>query len=278
MSNRYPEYPEGDVNFAERRRQRKQKLREEFFKDKAPALKMAWRIFVSSGILIAGVWLVSLPMWNLTSSNQIQVQGVRLLSANQLKEQIVIQYPLYIFRVQAQAIAAQLEKKAPVYNVVVKRSLFPLKLTVIVQERQPVANAILDGQSGYIDLKGVWISEKSYPPNLKKPELTVLGINQRVLGLWRRLYTQISRSPIKIFKLDFRSADNLILSTELGLIHCGDYTYDKMEKQIQMLDRLRNLPKSTTNLKFTHIDLINPNFPVVDGVKPTQTETKPQVN
>jgi cell division protein FtsQ len=267
--------PQEGLNFAERRKQRKQKLRSEFFTNKAPALKTGWRILVSLGIFTAALWVVSLPIWNLTSPNQIEVQGTKLLSAKELKSKISIDYPKYIFRMQPQAIATQLEKKAPVYNVVVKRSLFPIKVTVIVQERQPVAIAILNGEAGFIDAKGVWVAAKSYPSNLTKPEITVLGANQAVLQVWRKLYSQISRSPIKISKLDFRNPSNLILTTDLGLIYCGDYTYSKMEKQIQMLDRLRSLPKSSIGLKFTHIDLINPNYPVVDGVTPFKPEIKP---
>jgi cell division protein FtsQ len=263
------------LSFAERRRQRKQKLRSEFFTNKAPAFKMGWRFLVSFGIFAAALWVVSLPIWNLTSPNQIEVQGTKLLSAKELKDKIAIDYPKYIFRMQPQAIANQLEKKAPVYNVVVKRSLFPIKVTVIVQERQPVATANLNGQVGFIDAKGVWVSAKSYPSNLKKPEITVLGVNDRVLQVWRKLYSQISRSPVKITKLDFRAPSNLILTTDLGLVYCGDYTYSKMEKQIQMLDRLRALPKSSAGLKFTHFDLINPNYPVVDGVTPFKPEVKP---
>jgi cell division protein FtsQ len=263
---------------AERRKQRKQELRGEFFANKAPAFKMGWRFLVSFGIFTAALWVVSLPIWNLTSPNQIEVQGTKLLSAKELKDKISIDYPKYIFRMQPQAIASQLEKKAPVYNVVVKRSLFPIKVTVIVQERQPVAIATLNGQAGFIDAKGVWVAVKSYPPNLKKPEIIVLGANDRVLQVWRKLYSQISRSPVKISKLDFRNPSNLILTTDLGLVYCGNYTYSKMEKQIQMLDRLRSLPKSSIGIKFTHIDLINPNYPVVDGVtpfKPDKPEVKP---
>jgi cell division protein FtsQ len=264
------------LSFAERRRQRKQKLRSEFFTNKAPAFKTGWRFLVSFGIFTAALWVVSLPIWNLTSPNQIEVKGTKLLSAKELKDKIAIDYPKYIFRMQPQAIATQLEKKAPVYNVLVKRSLFPIKVTVIVQERQPVAIATLNGQeAGFIDPKGVWVEAKSYPPNLKKPEIIVLGANDRILQMWRKLYSQISRSPVKISKLDFRNPSNLILTTDLGLVYCGDYTYSKMEKQIQMLDRLRSLPKSSIGLKFTHIDLINPNYPVVDGVTPFKPEVKP---
>ncbi len=262
------QYPQEDSGFAERRRQRKQELRQDFFKDKSPALKMGWRFLVSSGLLAVGIWIVALPMWYLTSASQIEIQGTRLLLPKQLKDKIQIDFPQYIFRMRPQAIASQLEKKAPVYNVVVKRSIFPLKVTVIVQERQPVATTILNGEMGFIDSKGVWISAKSYPPNLKKPQLVVLGTSPSILQGWKKLFSQISQSPVKISKLDFRSPNNLILTTDLGLVYCGVYTYAKMEKQIQMLDRLRSLPQSAANLNFTHIDLINPNFPVVDGVAP----------
>jgi cell division protein FtsQ len=254
--------------FAKRRKQRKQELRSEFFEKKSPVLKMGWRVLVSAGILGLGVWVVSLPFWNLTTPDQIEIIGARLLSAQELKQKINIDYPQYIYRMQTQAIASQLERKAPVYDVVVKRSLFPVKVTVVVQERQPVAKATFDGQAGFIDAKGIWISAKSYPTNIKKPEISVIGINSNVLNVWKKLYAQINRSPVKISKLDFRIPSNLILTTDLGLVYCGNYTYGKMEKQIQMLDRLRSLPKSSPSLNYTHIDLIDPNFPVVDGVTP----------
>jgi len=272
MGNQYPQEASG---FAERRRQRKQELRQDFFKDKSPALKMAWRIVVSAGLLGLGVWVVSLPLWNITSPNQIEVQGTRLLSAKQLKDKIKIEYPQYIFKLRPQAIATQLEAKVPVYNVVVKRSLFPLRVSVIVQEREPVATASLNGKTGFIDAKGVWIASSSYPNSIKKPEILVVGANQNVLGIWRKLYSQISRSPVKISVLDFRLPNNLILTTELGLVYTGEYTYSKMEKQIKMLDRLRSLPKSSAKLKYTHIDLINPDYPVVDGVTAPLPDLKP---
>lgn len=263
MVNQSPDTSE----FAKRRKQRKQELRSEFFENKSPVLKMGWRVLVSSGILGLGIWAVSLPFWNLTSPDQIEIEGTKLLSAKELKQKIDIDYPQYIYRMQAQAIASQLEKKAPIHNVVVRRSLFPVKVTVIVQERQPVATATLNSKAGFIDATGIWISAKSYP-NIKMPDLLVMGTNSNVLQVWKKLYTQISRSPVKISKLDFRIPNNLILTTDIGLVYCGNYNFGKMEKQIQMLDRLRSLPKNSANLKFTHIDLIDPNFPVVDGVTP----------
>ncbi len=280
MANKFSEKPDfeksdseklADIDFASRRKQRKQKLRNEFFINRAPALKNGWRFLVSVGFLGSGIWLASLPIWNLTSSSQIQIQGARLLSANQLKSKIYIDYPKYIFRMQPQAISAQLEKKAPVYNVVVKRSLFPLKVTVFVQERQPVARAIYNAEPGFIDALGVWIAAKNYPPNFKpnykESELVVLGINENVLQLWPKLYSQIRQRPkIKIYKLDFRAPSNLILTTSLGMVYCGTYTYAKMEKQLETLDRLKLLPQNSPS--FTHIDLINPNFPAIDGVTP----------
>lgn len=268
--------PETGLSHEERRRQQKKQVAQKRFQNISPHLKTIWQILVSFGIFATGAWVVSQPYWEIRSPDQIEVQGTKLLSPQQLKTKIFIDYPKYIYRLQTQEIANQLEKKAPVYDVAVRRSLFPPRVIVIVRERQPVAIATINGQVGYLDFKGVWTSAKSYPTGIKKPDIEIVGANKNVLQDWRMLYGQISRSPVKISKLDFRAVNNLILSTDLGLVHCGAYSNSKIEAQIQMLNRLRSLPKSTPKLKFTHIDLVNPNFPVLDGVTPLKpTEAKP---
>lgn len=233
-----------------------------------PKLKGVWRICVSIVIFGSGIWIISLPMWEITNSNQVEVVGTMLLSPQLVKQYIKIDYPTFFYRLRPQAIATKLEQSLPVKNVAIKRSIFPLQITVIVQERQPIAIASKNGMAGYIDAKGLWIPAHIYSRRFAKPDLVVLGLDDRVLGQWRNLYSELAKSPVKITRLDFRRKDNLILTTELGLVYCGEYTPAKFGRQLQMLDRLRELPKATAKLNFSYIDLVNPEYPVIDGVSP----------
>lgn len=253
--------------YAQNRQRLKQEHRQRLITETLPKLKGAWRVVVSLGLFSLGIWVISLPVWEVTDPSQVEVTGTKLLSPQLVKQFVKIDYPTFFYRLRPQAIAAQLEKSVPVHNVVIKRAIFPLKVTVIVQEREPIATASKNRVAGYIDAKGMWIPAQIYSSSFKKPELVVLGLNDQVLQVWRRLYLKVASSSVKITQLDFRRSDNLILTTELGRIYCGEYTESRFTRQLKTLERLRNLPKSKAKLNFSHIDLVNPEYPVVDGVQ-----------
>jgi cell division protein FtsQ len=251
------------TDFTERRKQIRQKLRIKFFQH-------IWQFLFISGLTGGMLWVATLPDWTLRSANQVDIEGNRLLTQEALKQLVPVAYPQSIFQVQPGAIAAKLEASAPVRSVVVTRTLFPARITIQVQERDPVAKAEIDGQMGLVDADGAWMPFKSYPTKFEKPELTVLGLNKRVLPLWPSAYHQISQRRIKISQVDWRDETNLILKTELGKVHCGLYSSTEFAKQLETLERLRPLPQKLKSQSFAYIDLTNALSPILEMKSPTR--------
>jgi cell division protein FtsQ len=249
-------------DFGQRRKLREQRRQEKWHE----FLKITWRFSATIGLTAGLLWIATLPNWFLRSSSQVEIKGTSLLPSESIRRLVTINYPQSIFLVQTKEIGDRLQRSAPVSNAIVERTIFPPKITITVQERQPIAVAAIAGKKGFIDTEGVWIPIQSYPASLVQPQLLVLGANSQNLQNWRDLYSQTSRSPVKIAKIDWRTPNNLILTTELGLVHCGNYNYSKIGKQLEMLDRLRGLAQKFSPNTFTHIDLTNPESPIVDGV------------
>lgn len=243
-----------EVDFAARRSQIRQKRRVKFF-------QRVWQLLFISGMTGGMVWIATLPDWLLRSPSQIDIQGNRLLSQETLQKLVPVTYPESIFQVQPQAIITKLEASAPVRVRKVTRTLFPSKLTVQVQERTPIANATRGGQAGLLDAEGAWMPLQSYPPQLKKPELTVLGLTDRNIVLWNSLYKQVKRSNVKISQIDWRDETNLVLSSELGTVHVGTYSPTEFVKQLETLDQLRFLSKKVDPKTVAYIDLTDSKSP-----------------
>jgi cell division protein FtsQ len=251
------------TDFTERRKQLRHKLRVKF-------LQHIWQFLFISGLTGGMLWVATLPDWILRSANQVDIEGNRLLTRESLQKLVPVAYPQSIFQVQPVAIAAKLEATAPVRSVIVTRTLFPARITIQVQERDPVAKAEVDGQMGLVDADGAWMPIKSYPINMKKPELTVLGLNKRVLQHWPSAYRQISQRRVKVSQVDWRDETNLILKTELGKVHCGLFSSTEFAKQLETLERLHPLPQKLKSQAFAYIDLTNASSPILEMKSPSR--------
>ncbi|MEI6427450.1 MAG: FtsQ-type POTRA domain-containing protein [Pseudanabaena sp. ELA607] len=269
------------LSYAQRRKQRRQQRRNMM-------LLRIWQLISISAITGGLVWVAARPEWQLRSNEQITIQGNRLLGKDTLRKMVVLPYPLSIFQVQPQNIAAQIERTAPVSQVIVTRTIFPAMLTIQVQERLPVATLTRNNQAGFLDREGVWMPQSAYPASFSKPNLAVIEANNRPISpQWTSLYKQVIQSQIKTSQIDWRDESNLILYTDLGKVHFGIYDARLFPKQLETLDRLRTLPKSLKDKPFSHIDLTDPTSPLVempldlnnpnktDGNKPDKIELKP---
>jgi len=236
-----------------------------------------WQLVFITGLTGSMVWVAMLPEWQLRSSNQIEVEGNKLLSKETIRKSLSIQYPQSIFQIQPQAIASQLETSIPVSKVSVSRTIFPSKLTIQVQERLPIANSTRNGQQGFLDAEGIWMPAKAYPSNIKTPNLVVLEPANRSFPQWSTLYRQVSQSQVKISKVDVRDESNLILNTELGVVYFGTYKSSLFTTQLETLDRLRALPEKLKSTSFNYIDLSQPANPILEMTVPQKeksSETK----
>jgi cell division protein FtsQ len=260
----------GEADYVARRKQLRKQRRLRIF-------QRIWQLVFITGLTGGMLWVAMLPEWQLRSSNQIEIEGNKLLSKETIKKSLSVQYPQSIFQIQPQAIASQLEKSAPVSKVSVTRTIFPSKLTIQVQERLPIANSTRNNQQGFLDAEGVWMPAKVYPSNITKPNLTVLEPTNRAFVQWSALYRQVSQSQVKISQVDIRDESNLILNTELGLVYFGTYKPSLFSTQLETLDRLRTLPDQLKSKSFNYIDLSQPTTPILEMNIPSKdksSETK----
>jgi cell division protein FtsQ len=124
-----------------------------------------------------------------------------------------------------------------------------------------------------LDEQGVWMPSSSYTKleqNLELPTLKVIGSNDQYRPYWSEVYQAVSRSPVKVFEIDWQDPANLILKTELGKVHFGPYS-SRFTEQLGVLDRMRELPTHISPSQIAYIDLQNPDFPAIQMNKENQS-------
>ncbi|AFZ28943.1 Polypeptide-transport-associated domain protein FtsQ-type [Gloeocapsa sp. PCC 7428] len=238
-------------------------------------LHAAWQTLAVGGILGGLVWATTRPIWVLRESGQVTIEGNQLLATQAIKSLLPITYPQSLLRIQPEAIAKTLESQPTIADANVTRELFPPSLRVQVTERIPVAIAYIrppqtvttDTQAnmGFVDAQGVWIPFQTYAAqstNLKLPQLKVIGPWERYQSYWASVYQGVSRSPVKITEIDCQDPTNIILKTELGIVHLGAYS-SRLNQQLQVLDQMRQLPQQLNPSQIAYIDISNPDTPTV---------------
>ena len=234
-----------------------------------------WRTLFVGGMATGLVWAITLPDWVISSPGQIVIEGNHFLSAKAIRSLLPLSYPQSILQVQPQAIAKSLEAQGPIAKATVSRQLLPPGLTIQVKERKPVAIAkpptspnpktANSNALGFVDEQGVWMPKTSYTelqPNLELPTLKVIGQNEQYRPYWLDVYQALGRSAVQVFEIDWQNPNNLILKTDLGVVHLGPYS-SRFSEQLGILDRMRELPTHVNPSKIAYIDLKNPDFPAI---------------
>jgi cell division protein FtsQ len=246
-------------------------------------LQKLWRSLLVCSMAGGMVWLVTRPDWVITSPDQVKIQGVEHLSEATIRDLMPLDYPQPLLEVKPKRLSQALEAQAPIAAAVVTRTLLPPSLTLEIQERQPVAialpgNAIIatsearpDGV-GFVDAQGTWMPHDSYN-NLETtthlPTLTVIGLSDRTRPHWPDIYTLLSQATIEIFEIDLQSPTNLILHTELGEVHLGGYSSNRLTQQLDVLAQMRTLPTHIQPSDIDYIDLQSPDAPALQLNPPT---------
>jgi cell division protein FtsQ len=246
-----------------------------------------WQILAVSGLLGGLVWATTQPNWILRDSHQVIIEGNHLLPERMILSFLPLKYPRSLLQISPEAIARTLESHAPIADVTVTRKIFPPSLIVQVQERVPVAIAITKlspGSSsphpkaavGFLAQDGMWIPLSSYPPEirqlLRSPDLKVIGLPEYYRPYWTSLYQAVNQSPVKVIEIDCQDPTNLILKTELGIVHLGPYT-PRLTEQLKVLAQMRNLSKQTSSSQIAYINLKNPKIPSVQMYQIPKAET-----
>lgn len=243
-----------------------------------------WRTLAVMSLSGGLVWAITRPIWVLRHSNQVIIEGNQLLSQQAIKSFIPISYPRSLLRIQPEAIARALESQPTIADATVSRQLFPPEIIVQVKERVPVALALTkftkDSSSatpkpllGLLDATGVLIPIQSYASQerkLKLPNLKVIGSLDQYRSYWPQLYQAVSRSPVKITEIDCQDSANIILKTELGLVHLGYYS-PQLTTQLKVLDQMRRLPTQINSSQIAYIDLKNTQSPSVQTKQVKET-------
>lgn len=256
--------------------QRRRQLRQQ---RRVKNLQSLWRTLTISTLAGSLAWVTTLPGWVIRQPEQIEIKGNQLLSTPSIRTLLPLVYPQSLLQLQPQAIADGLEARAPIVTATVTRQLLPPRLTVQVQERTPVAIATPRGLSNeaallknkaaraevrLIDENGRWMPLSSYTAldnSLQLPTLHIIGMPEEYYSVWAKLYQGIRRSPVKISTLDWRNPANLILTTEIGIVHLGVYG-PNLSNQLTVLDQMRQLPQNVKG-QIVYIDLKNPQSPSI---------------
>ena len=267
---------------------RRRKLRRQ---RKIRIMQASWRLLFLLGIASGSMWVMSLPAWVIRQPQQVEVRGNRLLATAAVQKLLSIPYPQSLWQIQPEAIAEQLEEQAPIAKASVTRQLFPPSLKVEIQERTPVAVAIsaptgtTPTAASLVDAEGEAIPLQSYTSLNRSPSalgtaaialptLKVIGMRDQYRSQWAGLYQAVSTSPVKISEIDWQQPTNLILKTELGVVHCGAYS-PRFSEQLRSLDRMRQLTSNVNPTQIAHIDLRNPDSPLVQMAQDSRTTPTP---
>lgn len=247
------------------------------------AWRSLWRSLLVSGLTIGAVWVTTLPIWVVRHPSQVTIEGNELLSAQTVQSLLPIAYPQSLLTLQPQTIAQRLETQAPIADATVTRHLFPPGLTVRIQERYPVAIAYPDrnvsrssvaqpsvtSQVGLLDAEGTWMPLESYTAlnqAFTMPTLKVIGMRGDYRAQWKELYDILLRSPVQVSEINWQDPGNLILTTELGVVHFGSYS-PRFAIQLRTLDQMRFLAEQTGSEQIIYIDLRNPAAPLLQTLQ-----------
>lgn len=253
--------------------------------------RVFWQMLALSGLTTLIFWGATRPIWLIQRADQIDVTGNQLLSDQAVRALLPLHYPQPLLKVEPDTLAEQLLSRAPIMNAQITRQLFPPKLKVTIQERQPVAITLpaTNGPKtaptddtlppGFLDAEGAWMPRSSFalfqamPSDL--PVLKVRGLQPQYQPYWPQIFQALQTSSVKITELDWRDPRNLVLHTELGEVYLGPYG-SEFAQQIATLAQLQNLPDQMGDTSVAHIDLTNPNLPSVAVNPPGLGTTAPR--
>ncbi len=284
--------PISKSDLAERRRSLRQKRRWRL-------LQHVWRVLALSGLTGGVLWTLTSSGWVLRSPQQIEIQGNEVIPTETIQALLPLDYPEFMFRIQPQAIATYLEAQTSIAEAQVTRHIFPPQLSIQIQERHPVAILVQSGYNhrdetnpterlghesallpsltadGLIDEKGFFMSLENYislHQSSHLPDLTLLGMQSEYRSQWEQLYQDLQRQSVDVSIVDWREPGNLILTTELGIVHLGAYTPRFLE-QMQVLAQMQNLPGQLESDQLEFIDLRDPSQPLIQLRSPRNPAT-----
>ncbi|MDV3350819.1 FtsQ-type POTRA domain-containing protein [Leptolyngbyaceae cyanobacterium CCMR0082] len=276
-----PDIPEySQATLASRRQDLKQRRQRLFW-------QQLWRQTAMVGLTLGCLSLATSNRWHIHSTEQINLSGNQLLPDEEVYELIDIDYPKSLLKVRPLDLEHALTDKGPIEDAIVRRRLLPPGLNIRIRERTPVAIALpnvdvaiksLDddpqsfSQMGLLDANGYWMPYNSFTQlGSQEPKLQVQGMRPAYQKHWSDIYQMLQKNPVSVSLLDWRDPANLILHTDLGIVHMGPYGQN-FSKQLTALDRMRNLNAKMNIEEIAFIDLRNPDNPTLEILQATKTQ------
>jgi len=277
--------------------QRRQKLRRQ---RQIKIIQVIWRTIAVTGLASALLWVAIQPIWVLKDSKQIVIKsGDQVLTQKDIYSLLGVSSPQSLWRIEPSSIADSLRKQPNIAQATVSRRLLPPGLIIEIQERVPVAIAQIrkkqtvtscavtpsapgkspdvksceennsaankQNELGLLDASGILMPMAKYMsinPQARLPQMMVIGSPAQYRPFWTQLYEAIHQSSLKVTEIDFQDPTNLILTTELGIVHLGSPS-SKLPEQIQVLVQMRHLRTKVNPGNMDFIDIRNPATPLV---------------
>jgi cell division protein FtsQ len=259
--------------------QRRQQLRRQ---RQVKIFQAVWRTLAVSGMAGGLLWAGSQPIWVLSAPKQIVISGNKIIPDQSIQSLLKFSYPQSLLKIEPTTVEVTLKKQTPIEEATVSRRVFPPGLIVQVKERIPVAvthppitknnpsstnaqNSSKQQPVGLLDANGVWMPLETYTSltrNLKLPNLKVIALPKEYRSWWRQFYQAVSQSPVKVTEIDYQNPSNLILKTDLGVVHLGA-EISRVREQLKVLAQMRQLPSKLNPSRIEYIDLKNPDSPIV---------------
>nr|ASQ39830.1 cell division protein FtsQ [Glaucocystis sp. BBH] len=230
---------------------------------------------ISTGLYIL---LISPACW-ISDYQSVEIYGNKFVSTDRLKKTILSPYKHaeWVWWMHPSQIKYRLKKNHRIIQkIYISRQLFPSKIQIYISEYD-IVGIIFDDDGnqirGLLSREGVIIpiSKDIHFKNLDKMRLSnfvgIRGINNFFEGnqnLWIPIYEKLKSCPVKIFGIDWRDPENLILETEIGTIYVGEYSGIKEFGNIlqsmhgikKYLDRKKKYTKDWSPKKYTWGDFI----------------------
>lgn len=219
-----------------------------------------WRscllICFTMGISISAV----IPYWQIKNQSQIKIDGEQLVSKSTIYNRLNFAYPQFVWAVNGIDLAQRIESIPSVKVAQVNRKIIPPQITIALQEKIPVALATSQGQIGFLNSSGEWISEKFYgniDENYSLPKLKVIDYKKQFEPAWVKLYQLVSLYPeLNVSEVHWNQSGSLFVQTKLGQVFLGADS-SRLEQQFKIMLKLKELPKHLSSSEIAYIDLSN---------------------
>lgn len=239
-----------------------------------------WRLLVFSG-LSAGLGLALLRHgWTLRDPSQVEVNGSRLVSRDQVIQAGGLRFPLPLLTLDPRSLGGNLAGALPVKEVRVHRTMLPPRLRIDLVDREAVARAQRrtprGPEQGFIDQVGNWIDAQQSTGIRIQPRsnLLVTGWNERHRNALALVLAQQKALGPDLREVRFEGDGSLwLITSRLGPLRLGPEDR-QLRRRLEVAVHLqRTLPGRIRGQRPQQIDLSDPEQPELSLSAPIRRDS-----